>query len=203
VLGFLLAAVIAGGGPGARASDVPGSARAAEALDRCDQAAHAHGAARAALLRKGLGLAEEAVAADDADALAHFAVFCNLGKQMQDAGVSVFNVGRLRRLRREIDRTLELVPDSTDGLFGKGTLLRATPRLLGGDPAEGERLLRRALAIDPGFPAARLELARALADRHAVEEARAEAKRALEAARARADADVAKDAEAFLAELDR
>ena len=189
--------------PGVRAAELPGSARAAAALERCSEADHASGPARAELLKKGLALAEEAVAADDTDARAHFAVFCNLGKQVRDAGLSVFNLGKLPRLRREVDRTLELVPDSTDALVGKGAMLRATPRLLGGDPAEAERLLRRALDIDPAFSYARLEVARALADRHAVEEARVEATKALETARQRADAGDAKEAEALLAELAR
>ncbi|TMA55185.1 MAG: hypothetical protein E6J75_12520 [Deltaproteobacteria bacterium] len=126
--------VIAGAAPSVRAAELPGSARAAAALERCAEADRAHGAMRAELLKKGLALAEEAVAADDTDARAHFAVFCNLGKQAKDAGSSVFNLGKLPRLRREVDRTLELVPDSTDALFGKGAMLRATPRLMGGSP---------------------------------------------------------------------
>jgi len=97
-------ATAAGIPPGA----LPGSARAAAALERCATADHAHGAARADLLQQALALAEEAVDADDADARAHFATFCALGKQMRDAGLSVFNLGKLRRVRREIDRTLEL-----------------------------------------------------------------------------------------------
>src|SRR5437016_10450102 len=97
-------ATAAGIPPGA----LPGSARAAAALERCATADHAHGAARADLLQEALALAEEAVDADDADARAHFATFCALGKQMRDAGLSVFNLGKLRRVRREIDRTLEL-----------------------------------------------------------------------------------------------
>jgi len=186
-----------------RAAELPGSARAATALERCSEADHVRGAARAELLKKGLALAEEAVAADDTDARAHFAVFCNLGKQVQDAGLSVFNLGKLPRLRREVDRTLELVPDSTDALVGKGAMLRATPRLLGGDLAEAERLLRRAVTIDPAFAYAHLELARVLADRDAVGEARVEATRALELARQRGDAGDVEQAEALLAELAR
>ena len=188
---------------GVDAAELPGSARAAAALARCAEADQARGSARADLLKKGVALAEEAIAADDTDARAHFALFCNLGKQTKDAGSSVFNLGKLPRLRHEVDRTLELVPDSTDALYGKGALLRATPRLMGGDPAEAERLLRRAVEIDPAFFSARLELARALADRHAVDEARAEATRALETARQRGDAGDAKEAEAFLAGLAR
>src|SRR5205814_3098973 len=122
---------------------------AAAALERCAAADHAHGAARADLLQQALALAEEAVDADDADARAHFAAFCGLGKQMRDAGLSLFNLGKLRRVRREIDRTLELAPDSADARVGKGALLRAVPRLLGGDLREAERPLRPARDAAP------------------------------------------------------
>src|SRR6266550_1825011 len=130
-------------GPGIPPGALPGSARAAAALERCAAADHAHGTARADLLQQALALAEEAVDADDADARAHFAVFCALGKQMRAAGLSVFNLGKLRRVRREIDRALELAPDSADALVGKGSLLRAMPRLLGGDLREAGRLRGR------------------------------------------------------------
>jgi len=192
-------ATAAGIPPGA----LPGSARAAAALERCATADHAHGAARADLLQEALALAEEAVDADDADARAHFAAFCGLGKQMRDAGLSVFNLGKLRRVRREIDRALELAPDSADALVGKGALLRAMPRLLGGDLREAERLLRRALDVDPEFPYAHLELARVLAANGAVDDARREARRAREMARVRPGGTAAEEADALLAEIGR
>ena len=190
-------------GPGIPPGALPGSARAAAALERCAAADHAHGTARADLLQQALALAEEAVDADDADARAHFAVFCALGKQMRDAGLSVFNLGKLRRVRREIDRTLELAPDSADALVGKGALLRAMPRLLGGDLREAERLLRRALDVDPEFPYAHLELARVLAANGAVDDARREARRAREMARVRPGGTAAEEADALLAEIGR
>ena len=58
----------AGAGGGIAPGRLPGSATAGAALDRCSQADHARGPARADLLKKGLALAEEAVAADDGDA---------------------------------------------------------------------------------------------------------------------------------------
>ena len=187
-------------GPGIPPGALPGSARAAAALERCAAADHAHGTARADLLQQALALAEEAV---DADARAHFAVFCALGKQMRDAGLSVFNLGKLRRVRREIDRALELAPDSADALVGKGALLRAMPRLLGGDLREAERLLRRALDVDPEFPYAHLELARVLAANGVIDDARREARRAREMARVRPGGTAAEEADALLADIGR
>ena len=166
---------------GARAADPPGSPRANQALAVC-LADAATPAERRANLARGLALAEEAVAADERDPKAHFAVFCNLGNDLKLRGVGVQSLFGVRRLRREIDRTLELAPDYADALVGKGEFLCELPRLLGGDAAEGERLLRAALRVDPEFVEAHLGLARALAARGARDEARAEAQRALAAA---------------------
>ncbi len=185
---------------GARAADPPGSPRANQALAVC-LADAATPAERRANLARGLALAEEAVAADERDPKAHFAVFCNLGNDLKLRGVGVQSLFGVRRLRREIDRTLELAPDYPDALVGKGELLCELPRLLGGDAAEGERLLRAALRVDPEFVEAHLGLARALAARGARDEARAEAQRALAAAERVPDPARATAARELLAQL--
>ncbi len=185
---------------GARAADPPGSPRANQALAVC-LADAATPAERRANLARGLALAEEAVAADERDPKAHFAVFCNLGNDLKLRGVGVQSLFGVRRLRREIDRTLELAPDYADALVGKGEFLCELPRLLGGDAAEGERLLRAALRVDPEFVEAHLGLARALAARGARDEARAEAQRALAAAERVPDPARATAARELLAQL--
>ncbi len=185
---------------GARAADPPGSPRANQALAVC-LADAATPAERRANLARGLALAEEAVAADERDPKAHFAVFCNLGNDLKLRGVALQSLFAVRRLRREIDRTLELAPDYADALVGKGELLIGLPRLLGGDAAEGEHLLRAALRVDPDFVEAHLGLARALAARGARDEARAEAQRALAAAERVPDPARATAARELLAQL--
>jgi tetratricopeptide (TPR) repeat protein len=185
---------------GALAADPPGSRRANKALALCEREAESADERRA-LLARGLALAEQAVAVDDGDAKAHFAVVCNLGKEMELRGASVVNLISLRRLRREIDRTLELAPDYADALLAKGALLWDLPRLLGGDREEGERFMRAALEVDPDYLGAHLTLAKALADRGDHEMARAEAERALALAKRKADARAAEDAKALVARL--
>jgi tetratricopeptide (TPR) repeat protein len=114
---------------------------------------------RVARLDEGLAMAERSKLDDPTNALAYYASFCNRGKRLQILGFSFGAIGEIRRLRNEIDRALELEPDWPDALAGKGALLVALPRLFGGDVVEGERLLRRALELDPDNAEARNILA--------------------------------------------
>jgi tetratricopeptide (TPR) repeat protein len=188
-IGMALLAILTFGGRARAASP------AAEASALCATADRVPERERRALLEHGLAVAEAAVAADDHDAAAHLALFCNLGKRMRLDGVSLASLVALRRLRHEIDRTLELAPTDADALVGKAALLYYTPRLLGGDPAEGERLLRTALAVAPDYLDARLALARILRDRGDRDGARENATRAL--ADASATGHVVQEAEAL------
>jgi len=130
------------------------------ALDLCLAALPAvnHGEA----LARGIALAEQAVAADETDATAHLALFCNLGRQMQMRGARWSTLVELRRVRREIDRTLDIEPNHIDALVAKAALLLELPGLLGGDAQEAERLVRRAVELDPNHLPARQYLTRAL-----------------------------------------
>jgi tetratricopeptide (TPR) repeat protein len=148
---------------GAQPEPVGPAAR--EALALCQEADQVPVAEGLAVLARGLDRAEEAVRADPQDAAAHFAVFCNLGKRLKmkrrDEGLFA-TLGELGRVQKEIDTALALAPDYAPALAAKGEMLVELPRLLGGDPREGERLLRRAVALDADDPQMRLMLASAL-----------------------------------------
>lgn len=138
------------------ASAMPAGAPVArQSLALCGEADSRPQAERLHVLDQGLALAEEATGADETDAAAHFAVFCNLGKRMKIAGVGLGSLFAVQRLRREIDLTLASAPDDPDALIAKAAFLLQLPRLLGGDPEEGARLLRAALQLAPDHPAAR------------------------------------------------
>jgi hypothetical protein len=156
---------------------------------------------RHALLQRAVDVAEHAVAADDRDAVAHFALFCAVGKRLELAGPSVGSLAELRRLHAEVDRTLALEPDYVDAIVGKGALLLRAPRLLGGDPVAGERLLRRAIVLAPDSVVAQLELARGLAANGNRAGAESEAVAALVSAVRLADSAREADARALLARL--
>ena len=156
----LAAVLFTGLVPIAGADTLPGSTRAHEALALCDASTReTDRQVRFTLLDQGLAAAESAVGEDAADAAAHFAVFCNLGRQLQLRSIGLLTFFDIRRMRREIDRTLELAPRSPGVLTAKGLMLIQLPRLLGGDTSEGQRLIRRALELEPDFEPARKALA--------------------------------------------
>jgi len=183
------------------AANPPGTPASREALAACEHADDVPAAARTAALEASLARADEAIAADERDALAHFAAFCALGRLLRQGGIHLAAPFRLRRLRREVDRTLELAPDFSDALAGKGSLLVSLPRLLGGDVLEGERCLRRALEIEPDYLTPRLTLVDSLRARGAIDEARVQATQALAIAERKGEHEDADTARKVLREL--
>ncbi len=118
---------------------------------------------RLAAYREGLQLAQRAVAVDDGNASAHFAVFANNGRIMLIEGAAP-NPLNLLAVNRELDRALELDPDYADALAARGGLYRQLPRLLGGSLDKAEAYLTRAIALDPEAVGARIELAETYRD---------------------------------------
>ena len=189
---------------GAAADDRPrGSDEARAALAACLATDTAPASERRVLLGRVVDVAGHAVAADDGDAVAHFALFCALGKRLELARPGLGSLADVRRLHAEVDRTLALDPDYVDAMVGKGALLLRAPRLLGGDPVAGERLLRRAMVLAPESIVAQLELARGLAANGDRAGAESEAAAALASAMRLADAAREADARALLARLAR
>jgi len=183
-------------------ADPPGSEVSRAALELCNQAQAMSGTDADAALEESLALADRAIAADESDALAHFARFCALGQQARRSGASLSSLVKLWAIRDAVDRTLELVPDFPAALLGKGALLCSLPRLLGGDPSAGEQLVQRALQIEPDYVGARLFLAEKLEERGERAAARDEAERGLAAAERKNDSEGASDARRILNRLD-
>lgn len=139
-----------------------GSPAANESIARCREADWLVGNERAHLLSTGMRLAEEAVDANGSDAAAHFAVFCNLGKQLQAGGVNPWILSDVKRLHREIDRAIALAPRDTELWVAKGALLLNLPTFLGGDRDEAERWLVAAFVVDPDNQSIRAYLTQTL-----------------------------------------
>lgn len=189
--------------PGAaRAGNESAAEFAHRALAECERGREAVARdEREAFFKSGQTLAKRAVALDERNAQAHFALFCNKGELMRLDGESVSSLFALRSLMAELDRAIALDPEYDEALTAKGTLLVRLPRLLGGNPEKGEALLRQVVARDPNAFASRLTLADRCVARGDRAEALALATRALEIARAQGKPDKIAKAESTLAEL--
>ena len=163
----LMTVVMLGGLVTAAHGNEASRVKAQEAMLLCESVDHmpaSDTARKVERLSAGLMLSEDAVRLDENDARAHMALCCNLGKQLVIAGLSwrVFN--QVGRLRAEIDRAHALDPEDIDVLVTKGELLHRLPSVLGGNKEAGLMLLRRAVELQPKHVAARLYLARVLAE---------------------------------------
>jgi hypothetical protein len=139
-----------------------GSATAHEALARCRAADGLVGEEREQLLREAMLLAERAVSLDDADAAAHFALFCALGESLRENGLGLSMLRDVRHLQHEIDLAIELAPGDPELWAAKGAMLLSLPSFLGGDRDEAQHLLVRAFVASPDNRATRAYLEEAL-----------------------------------------
>lgn len=132
-----------------------------QALEQCNQGRLANDRdTRLAHFQLGQRLGEQAVAADERSADAHFALFCNLGELLRLDGESLTSVFGLRRMMHELDRAIDINPAHIEALSAKGTLLVRLPSILGGDMEKGEQLLQYVIKHAPKAINARLALAR-------------------------------------------
>lgn len=174
-----------------------------QAMNECDLGRRAEDrSARLLHFEKGQAFGEQAVAADDQSAAAHFSLFCNLGELMRiDGETSIASVLGFRRMMKELNRTLELSPDHLDALSAKGTFLVRLPGLLGGDRDKGEALLRQVIEREPMAVNARLSLAKSYCAGGRHEEAVTLAAKALDLAQSLQRADFIPEARRVLAQL--
>jgi hypothetical protein len=150
---------------------------------------------------RGFALANQAIALDPGFADAYYAAFLNLGQKSERRGIGS-QMANLSQLRSLLDRTLELDPHHAHAWEAKGEMLLRLPRLMGGSTSEGERALRRSAELAPQWAKPPLRLAEFYWKNGRTDEARAEALRGRDLARAAGDEDHLRDAEALLKQMD-
>jgi tetratricopeptide (TPR) repeat protein len=108
---------------------------------------------------EGARLAQRALSLREADAEAHYLYAANLGSavQLRSLIAGALTVGTLKR---HVTRALELKPDHAPALHMMGMMLEELPWILGGNRPGGLAYLQRAVAADPDYAHARLDLAR-------------------------------------------
>jgi tetratricopeptide (TPR) repeat protein len=155
-----------------------------------------------AAYEKGIELAKRAIEIDPSLADGYYALFENLGRKSERAGVGAqaMHVAELKRL---LDKTLELDPSHARAWEAKGEMLIRLPWLLGGSDAEGRKALERSAALDPKWPKPVLRLAQDDWKHGHAAEARAGARRARELAQAAGDEKSTKEADDLLKEIEK
>jgi tetratricopeptide (TPR) repeat protein len=148
----------------------------------------------------GIELAKRAIEIDPSLADGYYAQFVNLGRKSERTSIAAQarHVGELKKL---LDKTLELDPQHAHAWEAKGEMLIRLPRLLGGSETQGLQALRRSAELDPKWAKPVLKLAQYDWKRGRVAEARTEAARARELARAAGDENSTKEADDLLKEI--
>jgi tetratricopeptide (TPR) repeat protein len=118
-----------------------------------------------------IGLRAVELAPRNHDAHVWYAI--NTGRWGQTKGI-MRSLFLLPTMREEVDAILALDPRSVRGNSIAGNLMLEVPRVVGGDRAKAEEHFRKALATDPKFTVARVDLARVLIATGRYDEARRE-----------------------------
>jgi tetratricopeptide (TPR) repeat protein len=128
---------------------------------------------RQAAYEEGARLAQRAVDIDPANADAHYFYAANLGSAVQLKGAMASTL-TVNDLKAHVRRALALQPDHAPALHMMGRMLEELPWFLGGDREGALTHLQRAVAADPHYVHARLDLAKIYIKRRDAEAARRE-----------------------------
>jgi tetratricopeptide (TPR) repeat protein len=131
---------------------------------------------------RGRDVAKRAIDLAPRSPEAHLWYAANLGRWAIARGKlrAAFLLGTMEE---EIQTILAIDPNHVPGLSLAASFYLETPALLGGSVAKAETHARRALALDPHFTRARVELARALVEQRRYAEARRELQLVVDEAR--------------------
>lgn len=113
---------------------------------------------------EGAKVARQAIKLHEQDAQAHYLYAANLGSAAQLKGMMASAL-TIQDLKHHVTRALELNPHHAPALHMMGMMLEELPWFLGGDASGALTYLRRAVASDPTYSHARLDLAKAYAKR--------------------------------------
>jgi len=128
---------------------------------------------RRAAYEEGARIARRAIDLQEHNAHAHYLYAANLGSAAQLKGVMASAL-IITELKEHARRALELKANHAPALHMMGMMLEELPWFLGGDREGALNYLKRAVAADPGYAHARLDLAKAYIKRRDPHAARRE-----------------------------
>ncbi|MDE3051667.1 MAG: hypothetical protein KGJ48_17410, partial [Nitrospirota bacterium] len=106
----------------------------------------------------GARVAKRALELQNANAEAHYLYAANLGSAAQLKGMMASAL-TIQELKYHVKRALELQKDHAPSLHMMGMMLEELPWVMGGDSRAALDYLQRAVAVDPTYSHARLDLA--------------------------------------------
>jgi tetratricopeptide (TPR) repeat protein len=128
--------------------------------------------------KRGLHHGERALNVNPEGKEGHFYYMANMGAIAQIKG-TLTSLWKFRRIKREMDRTLELDPDWPPILLPRAQYLMALPGIFGGDRQEAMELCQRVIELDPDHLPTYVCMARLLAEEGRYDEAVANLNRVL------------------------
>jgi len=112
--------------------------------------------------KKGVEYGRRAVKANRDGKEGHFYYMANIGAIAQLKGI-LQSMWKLRKIKREMDRTLEIDPNYPPALLARAQFLMEMPGVFGGDNQEALRLCARVIRLDPDHLPTYIAMARLLA----------------------------------------
>ena len=120
--------------------------------------------------KKGQDYGKRAVEVNPDGKEGHFYYMSNLGAVVQAKG-KLSGLWNVRKIKKAIDKTLEIDPDFPPALVARARYLTQMPGLFGGDRKEALALYERAVEVDPGYYVAYYYLAEMKAEDRQYDEA--------------------------------
>ena len=156
--------------------------------------------------KKGVAYGRRAVEANPDGKEGHFYYMANIGAIAQAKG-TLTSLWKLRKIKREMDRTLEIDPNYPPALLARAQFLMEMPGVFGGDKQEALRLCARVIRLDPDHLPTYVTMARLLAAEGRYDEAVANLNKVLLCEKPRQEANYLKidrpRAEAVLEDIKR
>lgn len=121
----------------------------------------------------GARIAKRALELQNTNAEAHYLYAANLGSAAQLKGLMASAL-TIQDLKYHVKRALELQKNHAPALHMMGMMFEELPWVMGGDSRAALDYLQRAVAVDPSYVHARLDLAKAYLKRKNVASARRE-----------------------------
>ena len=120
--------------------------------------------------KKGVEYGRRAVKVNPHGKEGHFYFMANRGAISQIRG-TLTSLWKFRKIKIEMDRTLEIAPNYPPALLARAEYLREMPGVFGGDKQEAMRLCERVLEMDPDHLPSYVTMARLLAGEGRYDEA--------------------------------